>query len=198
MLKNVRKSAVVLVAAVVLLFASVNINSWIGYSAFSSEQIQAAQLALTLAGIFLGAYYELQRLERLLKEERRKELRQQRLNILDYAETWLKDVNSDLESIAVLRTLSPKDESDGALIVSSEKTRPIQESILKLDKRGQLAVAKAVDIGDKDLAGKIGVVWLLLDTIMESMSKSILPGVDPVISSVVEAQRSVDKARRES
>ena len=192
MLKNVRKSAVVLVAAVVLLFASVNINSWIGYSAFSSEQIQAAQLALTLAGIFLGAYYELQRLERLLKEERRKELRQQRLNILDYAETWLKDVNSDLESIAVLRTLSPKDESDGALIVSSEKTRPIQESILKLDKRGQLAVAKAVDIGDKDLAGKIGVVWLLLDTIMESMSKSILPGVDPVISSVVEAQRSVD------
>ena len=59
-------------------------------------------------------------------------------------------------------------------------------------------MAKAVDIGDKDLAGKIGVVWLLLDTIMESMSKSILPGVDPVISSVVEAQRSVDKARRES
>ncbi len=198
MLKNVRKSAVVLVVIVFLLVVSVRINSWIGYPKFSDEQIQAVQFALTLAGIFLGAYYELQRLERLLKEERRKELRQQRLNIIDHVETWLKDVNSNLESIATLRTLSPKDESDGALIVSSEKIKPIQESLLKLDKRGQLAVAKAVDIGDKDLAGKVGVVWLLLDTIMDSMSKNILPGVDPVISSVVEAQRAVDKARMES
>lgn len=199
MFKNMRKSVIVLVVVIVLLIISASISSWVAsWVPFSDELIQAAQFAITLAGIFLGAYYELQRLERLLKEERRKELRQQKLNILDYIETWLKDVNSNLEDIAVLRTLSPKDERDGALIVSSEKIKLVQERLLKLDKRGLLAVAKAIDIGNKDLAGKVTVVWFLFNPIMDSMSQSMLPEIDHIITSSVEAQRVVDKARMES
>src|SRR3990172_6539389 len=93
-LKRLGKPALVLIAVLLLLFVSVNINTWIGYPALSSEQLQAIQFAVSLIGIFLGAHYELQNLQRNLKEERRKEVRQQRLNLLDYIDTWLSEVSS--------------------------------------------------------------------------------------------------------
>ena len=192
MLKNVRESIIVLVVVIVLLFVCASINT------FTPQQIQAVQFTLTLLGIFVGAHYEFRRFDRHLREERRKELRQQRLKILDHVEMWLRDVEATLESIEVMRQFGVRDTSDGKLIVEPERLMPLSEKLLLLDKGGHLAVAKAVDIGDKELAGKVGVIWLLLDAIRDVISKKRLPGIDAIGTSLVEAQRAVDRARLES
>jgi len=102
---KLRKSFVVLLIALVLLFAPAVLSIWLDLTP-SNNLIRASELAVTLLGIFLGAHYELQHLERKLREERKQEVRQQKLNTLDYIESWLSDVSSTIEDITVLRELS--------------------------------------------------------------------------------------------
>ncbi len=93
---KLRKSFVVLLIALVLLFAPAVLSIWVDLTP-SNNLIRASELAVTLLGIFLVAHYELQHLERRLREERKQEVRQQKLNTLDYIESWLSDVSSTIE-----------------------------------------------------------------------------------------------------
>jgi len=187
------KPLVVVLASVCLLFVPALLNS-IGLLP-SSELIRAAELAIAMLGIFLAARYELQNLELKLREERQKEIRQQKLNVLGYIESWLKDLDSTMEDITVLRELSEKDKSDGALIVPHGKTKTIEENLLRLETRGYAVAAKLADIDDKDLVLKVALVWATLDTARKSLSESKLPGTHPFTTNIADALRAIDKAR---
>lgn len=189
------KSLIVLLLILGLLYASANINTWVGPVTFSDNQVQALQFALTLLGIFLGAHYELQRFERRLREERRKEVRQQRLKLLDHIESWLKDTNSAYEDIDVLRELSEKDEQDGALLISPDKIQSTKEDILRLEGRGLPAVSKAMEIDDEELISRVVAVWGRLGRTKELMlSSQKLPGSGATVD-VTRAIRAIDKVR---
>jgi hypothetical protein len=191
---HIRKSLVVLLVSLILVFAPAALNRRIGLVS-NDDLIRATELAVALVGIFLGAYYELQNLERRLKEERKKEVRQQKLNILDYIEGWLNDVSSAIEDIEVLRELSEKDKSDGALLIPSEKWKPIAEKLLRLETRGFTVLAKLADIGDKELISKVALVWVVLETPRESFAKGIISGTQPMITCIADATQALSKVR---
>jgi len=191
---QLRKSLLVLLISLVLLFALAFLSRHIGLVP-NDDLIQAAELAVALVSIFLGSHYELQNLERKLKEERKKEIRQQKLNTLDYIQSWLNDVSSTAEDITVLRELGERDESDGALIIPSEKWKPIEEELLRLETRGYTVLAKLADTDDKELITKIALIWAVLETPRKSFAKGIVSGTHPIIIGIAEAMQALDKAR---
>jgi len=191
---KLRKSFVILLIALVLLFAPAVLSIWVDLTPIN-YLIRASELAVTLLGIFLGAHYELQHLERKLREERKQEVRQQKLNTLDYIESWVSDVSSTIEDITVLRELSEKDESDGALIIPTKKWKPIQEELLRLKTRGYTVLARLADSGDKELIVRVALVWTLLEKPRESFVKGVVSGTHSIVMSITEAVKALDKAR---
>jgi hypothetical protein len=191
---KLRKSSIVLLIALVLLFAPAVLSLWIGLT-LSDDLIRAAELAITLLTIFLGARYELQHLERKLREERQQEVRRENLDTLDYIESWLDGVSSAIEDITVLTELSEKDESDGALIIPTEKWKPIEEELLRLETRGYTVLAKLANCGDKELIVRVGVVWAVLNKPRESFAEGVVVNVHPIVVSIAEAMKALGKAR---
>ena len=192
---QLKKSFVILVIVLILLFiVPIVLNRWVSVIPIDNL-VQAAQLAIALVGIFLGAHYELKNLKLSLKEERKKEIRQQKLSTLTYIESWLNDVSSSIENITVLRELSEKDETDGALIIPSGKLKLIEEELLRLETRGYIVLSKLAEVGNEELSKKVALVWVIIETPRKSLTKGIVAGTQPVITSIAEAVRALDKAR---
>lgn len=197
-----KKSLIILIIVIALL----GITAWIGPLTFSAEQLQAIQFSLTLLGIFFGGHYELQNLKYQLyeqaKEDRRKEIREQKLHNLSLIEGWLNEVGSKLEEIEVLRKLSPKDESDGKLMVNvEEKIKPLQVNLISLKMRGNIILAKAVDISNgesSELVKQVENLLSPLNDIQENLSNSVLPGIDDIYMFIPKAHQAIYKARTEN
>ena len=191
---ELRKSLIVLAILLVLLFMPAILTRAIS---LDDNLVRAAELAVVLLGIFLTAHYASQRLERQLREERHREVRQLKLSNLAYAESWLDDLTSSLEDIAVLRELSEKDDVDGKLIVPREEVKPIEEQLLRLELRGYMVLAKFGDFKDTgtELAVSVGLIWVLLGKSREILSEHILPGALPTITQIADTRRLLDKAR---
>lgn len=121
----------------------------------STDLNQLIGFALTLIGIFGGAYFELDRFERQIKEERVKEARLYRLEMLSVIEKWTNEISESIDDISVLRELSPKDPKDNVLIIGRDKIRPVEEKLLRLDNQWLTVFAKVADvIGIKKDDGK--------------------------------------------
>jgi len=94
-----RKSFVLLLILLFLMFIP-SIVELLGGLSPSPTFTQAIGFALTLIGIFGGAYFELDRFERQRKEERQKEIRQHRSIILQSIENWTDEVARAIEDFA--------------------------------------------------------------------------------------------------
>lgn len=186
----------------VLIIVLANINKWIAPLELDSNQIHALQFALALVAIFLNAHYERQNLEWRLREDRKAEVRQQRLNILDHIESWVSEVGSALESIDALVVLGQRDESDGKLMADPEEIKSIEKNLLRLNSRALLVIGRAVEMGagrvDSDeweLAVKIGIIWTCLDKLSEMLSGGSVPRTMPVTTEVAKAIQMIDRTR---
>ena len=140
-----RKSFALLLVILFLLLLPI-INDLLLGRPLSANLFEIFGFVLTLIGIFGGAYFELDRFERQLKEERLREIRQHRLAMLQSIENWVSEVSASIEDIDILRELSPKDPVDNKLIVGKDKIRPITEKLLRLDNNWLVVFAKAADI----------------------------------------------------
>lgn len=205
-----RKSFILLLVLVLLMFIP-SIVELLGGLSPSPTFTQAIGFALTLIGIFGGAYFELDRFERQLKEERRKEIRQHRSAILQSIESWIDEVARAVEDIGALRELSPKDERDNKLIVRRDRITPIAEKLLRLDYQWLTIMARAADIAgikkdetrweelceeQKSLIKDVFFIGTSISETREILAQgNVLPGVSHYADWITEAKRAVDKLK---
>jgi len=206
-----RKSFVLLLILLLLLFAPSIVEAFGGPSP-SPTLNSAFGFALTLIGIFVGAYFELARLQQQSREKIQEEIRQNKVEILKTIETWLDGVAQTVEDIAALRELSPKDKSDGVIIVSKEQTKPIQEKLLRLDYQWLTIFVKSTDVigikkGETKFADleqekqslivNLALIGSMLTTVRETFSKGdIIPGIEPFAHPIADSKGALDKLRR--
>ena len=206
-----RKSFVLLLILLLLLFIPSIIEAF-GGPAPSPTLTLALGFALTLIGIFVGAYFELARLNQKTEERIKEEIRQHRVEVLKTIEVWVDGVAQVVEDVATLRELSPKDEADGALIVSKEQQKPIEEKLLRLDYQWLTIFGKSADIvgikkgetkiTDLDqekmsLVKNLYLIGTMLTTIRETFAKgNVIPGIDPFAHPIADTKRALDNLRQ--
>jgi len=205
-----RKSFVLLLILLFLMFIP-SIVELLGGLSPSPTFTQAIGFALTLIGIFGGAYFELDRFERQRKEERQKEIRQHRSIILQSIENWTDEVARAIEDIGALRELSPKDERDDKLIVSRDKITPIAEKLLRLDYQWLTIMARAADVAgskkdetrwgelreeQQSLIKDVFFIGTSIRETREALAKgNVLPGISHYAEWITEAKRAIDKLK---
>lgn len=197
------ESLAVLAIALILLLALPLL-----FNALSDDLIQAAQLAIALASIFLGAHFELQNLmlkleeERKnlalkLKEERKKEIRHQKLKWLDYIESWLDEAASTIEEIIVRKEFSSKEDESGRTKIPARELEPFKEELLRLEIRGYTALARLqlVDV-DERLTDQVSLVWISLFHCRKVLleEKALVPP-EPIATDIAKARRTLDNIR---
>jgi hypothetical protein len=180
----------------------------------STDLNQLIGFALTLIGIFGGAYFELDRFERQIKEDRIKEARLYRLDMLSVIEKWTNEISESIDDISVLRELSPKDPKDNILIIGRDKIKPIEEKLLRLDNQWLTVFAKVADvIGIKKddgkkleeykeehraLLEKIYAIGDSLTTTRDVLAKGNIPSIEHTkhyAHLVTDVRRAIDKIR---
>jgi hypothetical protein len=197
------ESLAVLAIALILLLALPFL-----FNTLSDDLIQAAQLAIALASIFLGAHFELQNLmlkleeERKnlalkLEEERKKEIRHEKLKSLDYIESWLDEAASTIEEIIVRKEFSSKEDESGQRQISARELAPFKEELLRLEIRGYTAVARLqlVDV-DERLTDQVSLVWASLSQCRKALlqNRALLPP-EPIATAIAKARRTLDNIR---
>lgn len=185
---RLRKALIVLVICIALLFLLPVCAYYLDLGP-DPNLIQAAGLAVVLVGSFLGGHYQLKNLQLTLREERKKEIRQQRLKSLDSIESWLDDANSTLEDITVLAELSGKDETDN----TAEKVKSIKEKLLRLKIQGLTPLTRAANIDKEQLFEKVFSVWALLDKHQETLTRGEVSR--PFLAAIPLAKKALDEAR---
>jgi len=99
-----------------------------------------------------------------------------RFAALEEIDKWLDSISACLEEIEVLRETSPKDSSDGLLIISKGQINRISERLIRVDWKGSTIIAKVVDLFGRQksysheklreehnaLIHHVGVIWLCL------------------------------------
>jgi hypothetical protein len=177
----------------------------------STDMNQLIGFALTLIGIFGGAYFELDRFERQIKEERVKEARLYRLEMLAVIEKWTNEIFESIDDISVLREFSPK---DSVLIIGRDKIRPVEEKLLRLDNQWLTVFAKVADvIGIKKDDGKkleeykeeyqillenIYIIGNSLSTTRDILTKGNIPATEDTkyyTPLIIDVRRAIDKIR---
>ncbi len=205
-----RKSFYLLLFLLLLLFSIPIIEYFTDWSP-SNTLVQVVGFALTLIGIFGGAYFELNRLQEQAKQERQKENRQHRLATLTEIEKWVDDFAYTVEEIGALVELSPMDKTGSKLIVGKEKTTPVVEKLFRLDYRWMTIFAKTTDlIGIKkdetkldelddeksSLLQNIYAIGVGLENIRETFAKgNKIPRVEDYRHPITDAKRAIDKIR---
>jgi len=131
--------------------------------------------------------------------------------VLEGIDRWLDLVSTCLEELEVLRETSPKDSSDGLLIISRGQIGKILEQLVRVDWKGSTIIAEVVDLFDRqklysderqkeehnDLIHNVGVIWLCLTSIRDTLrTTNIVPGVQPCNSHVIAAKRTISEIRR--
>lgn len=91
-----------------------------------------------------------------------------------------------------MREFSEIDGSDGKLIIPSEKFRPIENNLLKLNSRGYIVLTKLADSDKRDLILNVALVWAMLDIPKERFEKDMVVGTQPFITSIADAIRSLE------
>jgi len=205
-----RKSLTVLLLVIVLVFVFANISTWVGRVTLNDNEVQALQLAVALIGIFWSGHYELERLERRLREERKKEVQQQRLKLLDDTENWVEDVSSTFEKIAIfderLRDVfderlkgwdshSPISPDEIESVVSPKEIESVREQLVTLEIRAEIARERLRDTDD-ELARKISLMRARLDERRYMLSLRVFPVSDWVIPEIARVRQAIDKARK--
>ena len=205
-----RKSFALLLILLLLLF-SIPIIEHVANWSPTATLVQVVGFAITLIGIFGGAYFELDKLQEQAKQERQKENRQHRLSTLATIEKWVDEVTGVFGEIQTLIELSPGDKNDNSLIIGKEKTKPIAEKVLLLDNQWLIIFARTADIigikkGEtklKDLADEQQSLLQSIYTIgngLEKLREILTQGnklldVDKYRYPITDAKRALDKIR---
>ena len=140
-----RKSFYLLLVLLLLLF-SIPVIEYVAKWSPTTTLVQIVGFAITLIGIFGGAYFELDRLQEQTKQERQKENRQIRLLTLAEIEKWVDDVDDIFNKLDVLVKLSPKDKTNDKFIFEKEKTKFIAEKSVYLNNRWFITITKTADL----------------------------------------------------
>jgi hypothetical protein len=139
------KSFVLLAILLVLLFIPSIIELFGGPSP-SSTLMQSFGFALALIGLFVGAYFEINRLAQQLKEDRLKERRQYQAGILAILEHWIDEVSQTIEDIYILHESSPRDDTDNSLLLKNDQVQAITEKLLRPDHQWFIIIPQAANI----------------------------------------------------
>lgn len=205
-----KRSILLLTFLVIALFIPSVLEIYLNVS-ISPTIMQAIGFSITLIGFFIGASFEFSRLEKQFLEERQKEKRLQKLAVVDSIEVWVSEFTNVIEDLGTLAELSPKDETDGKLVIDGKKKRTIAERLLRLDYQWMTVFGKSADlIGIKKDDGKkwddyreehrellehLYVFGNSITQIREMLTGDRVPKVIQYSKPLVEIKRAIDKIR---
>jgi len=203
-----RKSFYLLLILLVVLFSIPIIEQITGLSS-TPTLMQVIGFSVTLIGVFGGVYFELERFEKQLQEEKSKEQRLHKLATLATIEHWIDELSTVIEDIGTLVELNSK--YVDKLSVNRDQEKIIQEKLLRLDYQFTTITMKTLDIlgfrkdetnfdnlpeEQRVLIEELMWLGLSLKTSREIFSIGAkIPSITPYNMSIAECKTAIDKIR---